>query len=125
MGQIGIAFKFPILPQHQHIIIDENPDLNIPHTFNPRRCVVWGLMNSTLTDDEPISGANTKTFGGSDSSFVEIHQLEFVSGARNEFLISPSLPGLGELWFTVLIIEILDNWGGPLTSLHRVHFICQ
>lgn len=118
-GTIGLAFKFPISPSH--IVIDQYPiPIHIPPSLSPRMFTLWGLVSPANLGG--LSEVRTKDrHRGSTDKLVELLRFEFdpLISSKQSFLIQPH-DTIRHMVFNVFVLEVLSNWGGPMTCLHRV-----
>ena len=126
-GQLGFMLSEMILVTHvtiDHLARDMTSDISSA----PRRMVLWGVIDGEdnmdkvksvlkATGDElsgpPITGGYT---------YIKLQSFSYDIDAPfhiQTFPMIESVVALG-LDIGVLVLEILDNWGGPSTCLYRV-----
>jgi hypothetical protein len=119
VGRVAIAFTGPTPISHVQIDISTIPR-HIPTLLSPRKIVIWG---STDQQEHLVSSINSGiTFPEAiGHTFFEVVRFDFDYSMTNRHI--PILKGVSEV--EVVIIEVLDNWGGSSTCLHRIRFFCQ
>ncbi|PIL23154.1 hypothetical protein GSI_14463 [Ganoderma sinense ZZ0214-1] len=129
--QVGISFATTIYPTHFTIDHAFSPD-KIGSSNAPRHIVFWGVVEgvgnkgrvSRVVGDLGLSDVFNRTA-------PNLHQREnFLPLATAEYDVRGSChvqtfavhPGLVEsnIDFGVVVLEVLDNWGGEVTQLYRV-----
>jgi hypothetical protein len=116
-GRVAIAFLAPISISHVQIDVSTIPR-HIPTALSPRRIVLWG---SSSGPQNPPFTHSVRTFsGGAKLGFFEIARFDFDHTMSNDLIPIPK-----KIEVEVIIIEVLDNWGGSLTCLHRIRFWCD
>ena len=121
-GQVGIAFALPVSPFYICIDVSSGPR-HIPLSLSPRYFTLWGLKNGP---DELYRGLRSRNFAGSTiNQFVDLLQFEFDprQSLTQIFIVPPAT--ISGMRFTVIILEVLGNWGGPMTYLHRIQVSCN
>ncbi|TFK81046.1 hypothetical protein K466DRAFT_578729 [Polyporus arcularius HHB13444] len=133
-AQLGIALHSPVYPTHvtvDHVPLEIAPDIGQA----PRRMLLWGLVEGKnnlglyhelsperAPDVFPADlGRNGPPVSGL-SRFVLLASFEYNIFAPfhiQTFPVNPAIVDTG-FYFGIVVLEILDNWGGDTTCLHRV-----
>jgi hypothetical protein len=124
-GQLGISLSEPILVTHvtiDHLSKDMTSDIQLA----PRRMVLWGVIDgtdNTVKARQHFSGMpNNGPLISGGYSYVQLRVLEYDIHAPihlQTFAIAEDVRALG-MDFGVVVLEILNNWGGSDTCLYRV-----
>ena len=126
-GQLGISFTDIIHPSH--IVIDHR-DLNPLISRAPRRMLLWGVLDDIGKDTSlalsqliPTAlGRNGPPITVAGSQFALLVDFVYDASAPHyvqAFPIDPRIRSLG-IGFGVVVLEVVDNWGGQTTCLYRV-----
>ena len=133
-AQLGIKLARNIFPTH--ITIDHIPKaiaLNIGHA--PRSLMVWasvdGPENRRLAENirqarnitYPSSLNRTSPLQKLHLDFIPIATFEYDIHATSHIQTVPIAPPIvdSKMWFGVIVVEILSNWGVDETCLYHVH----
>jgi len=126
-GQIGIILAELLLVTH--ITIDHIPkDFTSNIDQAPRNVTVWGVVDgeenylkASLLVNPVESSRRAPTYAGG-LSFVELAHIQYdihASDYIQTFPISHDIRNTG-IYFGIVVVEIVDNWGGDSTCLYRV-----
>lgn len=129
--QVGISFATTIYPTHFTIDHAFFPDM-FSSSKSPRHIVVWGVVEGTsnrgrasrLVADLGIGDVLNRTAPSlhQRENFLPLATVEYnIHGACHvqTFAVYPSVVE-ANIDFGVIVLEVLDNWGGEVTRLYRV-----
>ena len=125
-GQLGVGLSRAV--RISHVVVDHHVGNNLTA---PRQMILWGLVDgeenlaslralrAKRTDVIPVAHAFPAISGG--LSFVPLSSFKYDTHATNLTQTFPIFPfvvdsGMG---FKVIVLEILDNWGGTSTCLYH------
>ncbi|PIL29457.1 hypothetical protein GSI_08399 [Ganoderma sinense ZZ0214-1] len=129
--QVGVSFATTIYPTH--FTIDHAFSQDIVGSSNaPRHIVFWGIVEgvgnkgraSRVVGDLALSGVFNRTVPNlhQRENFLPLATVEYdIRGSSHvqTFAVHPSLVE-SNIDFGVIVLEVLDNWGGEVTQLYRV-----
>ena len=126
-GQLGIMLSEMILVTHvtiDHLARDMTSDISTA----PRRMILWGVIDGQDNMDKVEALVNASDRGSLGppitAGYTYIHLQSFSYDIHapfhiQTFHVAESVVALG-LDIGLLVLEVLDNWGGPSTCLYRV-----
>ncbi|KAI6006110.1 hypothetical protein EDD15DRAFT_2127878, partial [Pisolithus albus] len=134
LGQIAIAFRDIV--RVTHIMVDHIPvGLTNATESAPRKLLLWGMVdgkdnlvkyhslrNSATGTLRELLTARTAPGLSRGMPFIPLVRFDYNIHATNHTQLFPILDSVAAtgMDFGIVVLEILDNWGGELTCLYRV-----
>ena len=126
-GQLGFMLSEMVMVTHvtiDHIAGDMTSDISTA----PRRMILWGVIDGednlekaeALVDGEDVKWVGPPITGG--YKFIKLTSFSYdIHGAFHiqTFPVADTVISLG-LDIGLLVLEVVDNWGGSTTCLYRV-----
>lgn len=132
-GQVGLRLATPIYPSN--ITLDHIPRLYSINPQNaPRSVIVWGVIDGSENEarfsrlkrgphrGEAWHGSQDRPKQSIHQDFVAIAEFQFDMYADWHIQTFPvkEFVGVYGFDFGLVVVEVLTNWGGSETCLHRV-----
>ncbi|KAI5998452.1 hypothetical protein EDC04DRAFT_2548592, partial [Pisolithus marmoratus] len=133
-GQIAVAFRDVV--RITHVMLDHiQAGLTNATEIAPRKLLLWGLVdgednlvkyhflrNSATGTLRELLTAHTAPALSRGMSFIPLLSFDYNIHAINHTQLFPILDSVTatNMDFGVVVLEILDNWGGELTCLYQV-----
>ncbi|KAI8969518.1 hypothetical protein BD414DRAFT_428486, partial [Trametes punicea] len=129
-GQLGVVL--PELVRPSHVTIDHIPvEIAATPGQAPRDMRLWGVVDgeanhaffrSLMQSAPTVAMPNAGPRVSSGHLFVQLATIEYDLHAPSHvqtFEVEPAVIGSG-MYFGVIVLELVDNWGGGTTCLYRV-----
>ncbi|KAI6041184.1 hypothetical protein EDC04DRAFT_2566062, partial [Pisolithus marmoratus] len=133
-GQIAIAFQDVV--HVMHVMVDHIP-VGLTNTTEraPRKLLLWGMVDGkdNLVKYHSLCNSATGALCGlltahtapalsHSMPFIPLARFDYNIHATNHTQLFPILDSVAAtgMDFGVVVLEILDNWGGELTCLYWV-----
>ncbi|KIO03548.1 hypothetical protein M404DRAFT_145533, partial [Pisolithus tinctorius Marx 270] len=134
LGQIAVAFREVV--RVTHVVVDHIP-AGLTNTIGlaPRKLLLWGMVdgkdnlvkyhslrNSATGTLQELLAARAAPALSHGMPFIPLVSFDYNIHATNHTQIFPILGSVAAtgMDFGVVVLEILDNWGGELMCLYRV-----